>query len=41
MGDNRNNSLDSRSAEVGAIAKEDVIGHALFVVWPLSQMKKI
>lgn len=41
MGDNRNNSLDSRSADVGAIAKEDVIGHALFVVWPLSQMKKI
>lgn len=41
MGDNRNNSLDSRSADVGAIAKEDVIGHALFVVWPLNQMKKI
>ena len=41
MGDNRNNSLDSRSADVGAIAKEDIIGHALFVVWPLNQMKKI
>ena len=33
MGDNRNDSTDSRS--VGAIAKSEVVGRALFVIWPL------
>ena len=41
MGDNRNDSLDSRSPDVGAIPKKEVVGHALFVVWPLDQIKKI
>ena len=41
MGDNRNNSLDSRSAEIGPIAEDEIVGHALFVLWPLNQMKKI
>lgn len=37
MGDNRNDSLDSRS--LGAIPQEDIIGHAMFVIWPLSEIK--
>ena len=41
MGDNRNNSLDSRSAEIGPISEDNIVGHALFVVWPINQMKKI
>lgn len=41
MGDNRNDSMDSRSENVGPIPKDEVIGHALFVIWPLNQFKKI
>lgn len=36
MGDNRTNSQDSRY--FGSIPIEDVIGHALFVYWPLSNL---
>ena len=39
MGDNRNNSMDSRDPTVGAIPFDQVIGHAMFVIWPLSDMK--
>ena len=38
LGDNRLNSLDSRSAEVGTVGRERVVGKALFRVWPLSQL---
>jgi len=37
MGDNRNDSLDSRS--VGAIPLEQLVGHALFVVAPVSSIR--
>ena len=36
MGDNRNNSLDSRYAEPGNVSREQIIGKAVLRVWPLS-----
>lgn len=35
LGDNRNNSMDSRDREVGAVSIEQVRGKALVVFWPL------
>jgi signal peptidase I len=37
MGDNRTNSLDSRSAQVGLIAKDLIVGKATLVYLPLSE----
>ena len=36
MGDNRAHSMDSVS--VGPIQKKYIVGHALFIVWPFSQI---
>ena len=36
MGDNRNNSKDSR--EIGPVKTEDIVGHAVFRFWPLDNM---
>lgn len=36
MGDNRNNSTDSRFAQVGNIKREDIIGRAWVRIWPFS-----
>lgn len=41
MGDNRGNSLDSRSDKVGFIDVRDVIGKALYVISPVDQFRKI
>ncbi len=41
MGDNREVSHDSRSANVGPIAKEQVLGKAFAVIWPLSKLRGI
>ncbi len=38
MGDNRNNSLDSRSTEIGLIDTRDVLGKVLFRLLPISKM---
>jgi signal peptidase I len=38
LGDNRNNSADSREPSVGTISKEDIIGKAVFRIWPLSRI---
>lgn len=41
MGDNRNNSSDSRTDIVGNIKREDIIGKAWLRIWPLSDCKAI
>ena len=38
MGDNRNNSSDSRDPAVGNIHKSDLIGKAWVRIWPLSKI---
>ncbi len=37
LGDNRNNSKDSRDVSVGNIHKDDIIGRAWFRIWPFSR----
>ena len=41
MGDNRNNSTDSRSSQVGAIAKKDIVGKGICVIFPLSEIQSV
>lgn len=36
LGDNRNNSSDSRYPSVGVIQEEDIVGKAFFRIWPFS-----
>lgn len=36
LGDNRNNSQDSRSVSVGVIHREELLGRAWVRIWPLS-----
>lgn len=38
MGDNRNNSYDSRFERVGNINKEDIIGKAWVRIWPFDKI---
>ncbi len=38
MGDNRNNSLDSREDQVGFIPLPNVIGKAAFIFWPFNKL---
>lgn len=37
LGDNRNNSQDSRAANVGTIHREDIIGRAWVRIWPFDE----
>ncbi|MCI8523402.1 MAG: signal peptidase I [Lachnospiraceae bacterium] len=37
MGDNRNNSTDSREPSVGNIKREDIIGRAWLRIWPFDK----
>lgn len=41
MGDNRNNSSDSRSEELGPISKDIIEGRAVLRLWPLSKFGTI
>lgn len=38
MGDNRNNSSDSRIPEVGNVKRDQIIGRAWVRIWPLSDI---
>lgn len=39
LGDNRNNSLDSRSRYVGQIPYDQIVGRAIFSYWPLTSLR--
>ncbi len=41
LGDNRNNSSDSRDVSVGAIHRDDIIGKAWVRIWPLTHIEVI
>jgi signal peptidase I len=41
MGDNRNNSEDSRFRDVGFVSGELIKGKAVFVFWPIDQLKSL
>ena len=41
MGDNRTISKDSRSAEIGLVSEKDVVGKAIFCVWPMQSVGKV
>ena len=41
LGDNRSDSLDSRDEKVGLIMKNDIIGKAIFRVWPFKKIGPI
>ncbi len=41
LGDNRNNSKDSRKIEVGNIKRSDIIGKAVFRIMPFNKFGKI
>lgn len=38
LGDNRNMSTDSRSETVGLVRKEDIVGKAVFRIWPFQKI---
>ncbi len=37
MGDNRGNSLDSRDERIGLVDRDDVVGKAVFRLFPFSK----
>ena len=41
LGDNREVSLDSRYSEVGTIKKDQIVGKASIIIWPLNRIKII
>ena len=41
VGDNRYNSHDSRSDDVGVITKSMITGHVRYVIWPLSDIRAV
>lgn len=41
MGDNRNNSKDSRMEIVGNVHRDEIVGRAVFRIWPFSRFGTI
>ncbi len=38
LGDNRNDSTDSRFASVGPVTSDQILGHAFLRIWPFSEI---
>lgn len=38
LGDNRNNSMDSRSSRVGMVDDNNIVGYVLLSVWPIKEV---
>lgn len=38
MGDHRNDSHDSRAADIGLVSVEDIVGRAVFRIWPIGRI---
>lgn len=41
MGDHRATSVDSRSATVGCVAQEQIVGKIIFRIWPLGRLSGV
>lgn len=41
LGDNRNNSRDSRVSSVGPITKDIIVGKVQYVIWPLNKIHQV
>lgn len=41
LGDNRNHSADSRISDVGIVTRDQILGRAIFRIWPLKTFGKI
>lgn len=41
LGDNRENSIDSRDSSIGLISRKEIIGKIYFRVWPLGAISKL
>lgn len=41
LGDNRNNSMDSRDASVGAVKRKEIIGRAWIRIYPFDKIKRL
>jgi signal peptidase I len=41
MGDNRPNSADSRFPSLGTIPRDDVVGRAFVIIWPLGRVRPL
>lgn len=41
IGDNRDESIDSRSEDVGNVRRREILGKAVLVIWPVKHIKVI